>query len=299
MLKIGNTFQGIPTSNLFQGTIYFVRQVTSASRHLACLNLVSLEMQDVFEFGDCPAPTICSISPDGKTFVAGIPVRDDIYGLYRIDLPTGEWEVFHEHKDILNPHVQIEPSEGEDILVQWNRGGRKDEHGNIINLVGEEGASLYVIDKNGGNIRYLPVGKPHTAGVTGHECWIGNTKSILLTTGDPAPAGRLFTVSPGDEKAKLICRGFGFNHISASVDGRFFAGDWGTRVYIGSFKTGHVRYLCDTRGRVGGPQYSHPHPYMTPGNKYVIFNSNETGVAQVYSAEIPDGFLDSLESVME
>lgn len=56
-----------------------------------------------------------------------------MWGLYRVDLQRGGWEVFHEHEGICNPHQQFEPARGQDILVQWNRGSPVDEEENVIN----------------------------------------------------------------------------------------------------------------------------------------------------------------------
>jgi oligogalacturonide lyase len=50
--------------------------------------------------------------------------------------------------------------------------------------------------------------------------------------------------------------------------------------------------FCDS----GSPQYTHMHPYITPGNRRVIFNSDRTGIPQVYAADIPDDFLAKLQS---
>ncbi|MGY8656858.1 MAG: hypothetical protein ACKVJX_24880, partial [Verrucomicrobiia bacterium] len=66
-------------------------------------------------------------------------------------------------------------------------------------------------------------------------------------------------------------------------------------IHIGGVETGRVLKLCDSRTRQGRPQYTHAHPYLTPDNRHVIFNSNVTGVAQVYAATVPAAFLDKLE----
>jgi hypothetical protein len=159
-------------SSPFLDSLYYVRPVGNDSASNYCLtrlNLKTLEQEDVFTFTDCPLPISGTISPDERFFVGGLKLRGNLYGLYRIDLERGTREVFHEKEDIFNPHLQFEPSEGRDILVQWNRGGIVDEDGNIVRLVREEGATLYVIDRDGENFRPLPVGKPYTRSVTGHE----------------------------------------------------------------------------------------------------------------------------------
>ena len=277
--------------------LYYVRLCSDddASKPKYCLtrlNLKTMERDDVFTFSDCPLPISATVSSDERFFVGAFRIKGNLYGLYRIDLVRGAWEVFHEKEDILNPHLQFEPSEGRDILVQWNRGGVVDEAGNIVRLVGEEGATLYVIDIDGKNFRPLPVGKPFTAPITGHECWVGATKQVLLTAGD----GTIYLVKVGDEKAKVVAKNKGFNHISASADGQFFVVDDFRNgvLYVGSLVTGRCLPLCDSHASCGRPQYTHTHPYITPDNRYVIFNSDQTGICQIYAAEIPDGFLDDL-----
>lgn len=294
--RLADGVTGAISSNIFQDTLYFARVLENGKQALACVDLNSLEQTDLLTFEDSPKPGSCCISPDGRTLISGMRVRDDIYGIYRVNLADGSWEVFHEYKDILNPHLQFEPSEGKEIMVQWNRGGSLDEFGNIIRLVGEEGATLYVIDADGGNFRQLPVGKPYTAPVTGHECWVGRTKKVLLTTANGPKEGRLFLATPGEDEARLVCRGYALNHISASADGRFFVGDdSGTgRLYLGSLETGKTRAIGESGASGGRPQYSHAHPYLTPDNRFVIYNSDQTGIAQVCGAAVPDGFLESL-----
>ena len=111
----------------------------------------------MFTFSDCPLPRSGAISADERYYVGGLRIEGTMWGLYRIDLSRGTWEVFHEHQDILNPHLQFQATPGNTLLVQWNRGGIVDEDNNIIQLVGEEGASLYLLDVDGSNYRRLPV----------------------------------------------------------------------------------------------------------------------------------------------
>lgn len=88
----------------------------------------------------------------------------------------------------------------------------------------------------------------------------------------------------------------GFNHISLSVDGRFLSVDdfRNGRLYLGSVKSNRVLPICDSGTNCGRPQHTHAHPYLTPDNRYVIYNSDRTGICQVYAATVPDGFLDQL-----
>ncbi len=293
--KIGET-NGALTTTPFLDTLYYVRQTDGTS----CLNRVhlkTLEVETVFQFERCPLPlwvSATAISPDERYWVGCLRLGDRRYGLYRIDLAHRTWEIFHENEDIFNTHVQYEPSEGKYILVQWNRGGLLDENDNIVQSVGEEGATLYVVDSNSGEMLSLPVGKPYTAPVTGHECWVGARGQVILTAED----GGIYLCAPGDSQARLVTRKSGFGHISASPDGRFFVVDdiFNGVLYVGSVDTGRCFPLCSSGASCGRPQYTHTHPYITPGNRYVIFNSDATGIAQVYAAEIAPRLLEDLEA---
>jgi hypothetical protein len=118
---------------------------------------------------------------------------------------------------------------------------------------------------------------------------------VLLTT----MRGRIVTAAPGDKEATLIADGRSYMHISASPDGRFFVvDDISTgRLYLGCLATKRVLPLCDTGASSGSPQYTHTHPYITPGNGHAIFNSDRTGICQVYAASIPKELLKQLETV--
>ena len=91
-----------------------------------------------------------------------------------------------------------------------------------------------------------------------------------------------------------------WNHISATKCGKYFIADSyqvpGVPILIGSIRTGKTRVLCESKTTGGGGQYSHAHPYITSDNKWAVFNSDRTGLAQVYIASIPDGFLESLDN---
>lgn len=286
--------QGWLTTTPFLDALYFVRQV-DGKPHLMRLHLKTPELQTVFVFDRWPLWTsAAAISPDERYFVICLRLGERRYGLLRIDLTQGTWEVFHENEDIFNTHVQFEPSKGEYILVQWNRGGLLDEHDNIVRSVGEEGATLYVVGRDGNGFQQLPVGKPFTAPVTGHECWAGATGQVMLTTED----GGVYLCAPGDSQARLVTRKAGFNHLSASPDGRFFVVDdvRNGLLYVGSVATGRCFPLCSSGATCGIPQHTHTHPYITPGNRYVIYNSDNTGITQVYAAEIPPRLLEDVEA---
>ncbi|MHB0939587.1 MAG: hypothetical protein ACYC6A_24590 [Armatimonadota bacterium] len=295
---VNASLTGYPTSNLFNDALYFTGVGTASDQVLMRLDLKTLELDEVFDMQKCPDTRypVGSISPDERYYIRNYRVSEQVWGLFHVDLQRGTWETFHEHEDTCNPHPQFEPGKGEDILLQLNCGCVIDGEDNIIKLVGEEGAKLYVINKDGGNLRMLPVGTPHTPGVTGHECWVGNTGKVILTTG----GGEIHLAAPGDEKSQLLWKGVPFMHISASVDGNYFLADdiANGKLYIGNIATGRLLPICDSGATCTSAQHSHPHAYMTPDNRFVIFNSDRTGLCQLWGAEIPAGFLDALDLPM-
>jgi hypothetical protein len=244
------------------------------------------------------------VTPDLRYYIQSAYLGNKRYGIVRVNMNTGAFRVIHERgQDLCNAHPQVDPGEGRDILIQHNRGAIVDEDGGIILLIGEIGATLYVIDVKGKNLRTLPVGKPYTHPCQGHQCWIGKTGEILLTVGGGprkqlAEQGNLLRLRPGDAEARVVATGLYFDHANVSRDGRFFASDLApdARIVVGSIKTGRSRVLCETGSSLSRPQYTHPHPYLSPDNKWVIYNSDRTGIPHVYAARIPEGLLAELDA---
>ncbi len=279
-----------------QDTLFYVRRGGKDVLSIVRVNFTTLEQTEVFRFGECPAPEfrgLLAVSPDERNCMLIRRLGGRRYGIERIDLKNGTWKLIHEKDDIFNGHLQFNPAGGE-LMVQQNRGGLLDEDFNSVRSTGPQGATLYLIDQDGNERPTLPVGLPYTPPVSGHECFLGETGRVLLTT----HGSRIYTAAPGGKKATLIARGNGFIHITASPDGKFFVVDniHTGRLQLGCVATGKVLPLCDTGASGGSPQYTHTHPYITPGNHRVIFNSDRTGIPQVYAARIPTELLARLEA---
>ena len=279
--------------------LYYVRQPSENKKNypvITRLNFSSLEQTDLFGFGDCPVPQfrgLLAVNPEGRFCMILRRLGKRRYGIERIDLEKGTWELIHEQDDIFNAHLQYNPAGGE-VMVQHNRGGLLDENFNQVRASGPEGSTLYIVSEDGKKVRPLPVGTPHTVPVSGHECWVGETGHVLFT----ARGGKVYLAQPDAEKPTLIATGAGFVHLTASPDGKFYVVDSiGTgRLFLGCIATRKVLPLCDTGASGASPQYTHTHPYITPGNHRVVFNSDRTGIPQVYTARIPEDLLQDLEA---
>lgn len=307
-------------NSAWSGLVYF----WNARRELIRLSLDTLESKVVYVEADPDAPLLgASVSPDQR-YVIGATYRltgpgSPTVSVVRLDLQRGKSEVIFEHPEIINPHLQFNPIHGRDILVQHNRGSKLEADGSVSKFVDAKGTTLFLIDANGGNKRDLPVGPPHTAGATGHECFVADTGSVLFSVGwnhkdwsldARHPTGNIFTAQPGDEKPTVFqAAEHRFNHVCASRCGRYFVADshdagalfrrgelQSCAIVVGCLATGKYRTLvADSQASGGGNQCTHAHPYFTADNKHVIYNADpHHGVPQVYAARLPGGFLDSL-----
>jgi hypothetical protein len=269
-----------------------------------------------------PSEAICSIegferpyplgtiSPDGRYYATSALRLDraggpPIAGILVADIQERRLRCVHEGHDIFNAHVQLEPGQGQDLLIQHNRGGVLDASGTIVRLVGDEGATFYLIDRDGGNLRRLSIGRPFSRPVQGHQVWLGPTGRVLSTLvrrpGDDPDEGDLVSIGTGDARPVEVARGWRFDHLAVTRDGRYFICDVppGGEIVAGSVATGRARVLCASGTSLGRPQYTHGHPFFSPDSRRAFFNSDRTGLGQVYMADIPEGFLSSLDAGLD
>jgi hypothetical protein len=45
---------------------------------------------------------------------------------------------------------------------------------------------------------------------------------------------------------------------------------------------------------MGRPQNTHPHAYLTPDLKWVVFNSDRRGFPHIHVASVPEGMIETL-----
>lgn len=301
--RVDSTIGLAGSAIMLDGTFYYLKRVGKEKFDLMRVDLAKGSPEKVHRIEGEPTPrSLGTVSADKRYYATGKLLAKDytMFGILLIDLKTGAKTIADRDPYILNPHPQFEPGESKLLMVQHNRGGKYTPQGKRIRLVGPEGATLYVLSVADGKRTTLEIGTPYTTPVTGHEAWIGTTKELLLSVsagGDYAPEkGNLLGVRPG-KPARVVSRGYKFNHVGVSQCGRFFCcDDWqGTfKIVIGSTKTGKSAVLCESKTKVGRAQNTHPHAYLTPDLKWVIFNSNRSGFAHVYAASVPDGMIAEL-----
>ncbi len=252
------------------------------------------DKRDIISFG--------TVSTEGRYYACGKRLGNEykMFGILLVDLQKGTMKIIDEDPFILNPHPQFEPGRGRELMIQHNRGGKYTPEGKRIQLVGPEGATLYLLSVPDGERTELRVGKPYTTPATGHEAWIGRTGEILLTVmaeEEYEPdRGNLLAVSAGSS-ARVVAKGYRFNHVGVSRCGRFFCcDDWrGTaKLVIGSISSGRTAVVCESKASRGGAQNTHPHAYLTPDLKWVIFNSDQNSFPHVHAASVPDSMIEEI-----
>ena len=283
----------------YTGLLYVLRD-----DDLVRIGLSTLEEERICGFDDVPPLRSVCVSHDGRWCFGMYSQGPHQYDIIRVDLGDGSWKSIYTDPDICNPHLQTCPRTG-DLLVQHNRGCEFDAAGQTLRLVGDQGATLFVIDREGGDYRQIPVGTPYSDWpATGHECWVGESGWVAYTEARPHDValrrGNFLAAQPGDAEARPVTTGYYFNHISVSACGRYFVGDAtsleGVPLVVGSMATGRSVILCRSETTPASPQWVHTHPYFTTDSKSVIFNSDRSGVPQIYRIEVPGGLLEGLDS---
>lgn len=283
-----------------QGVLYYLKSTGQGELELVRADLGKGTPEVVYRRRAEPwIRSLGTVSYDGRYYAGGVVLSPtwDNFGIVVVDLEEGREFIVDQDPFILNPHPQFDPGPRYQLMIQHNRGGKFSPEGKLERLVGEEGATLYVLSVPEGRRTTLPIGKPFTTPCTGHEAWIGTTGEMLFTvswSGDFSPEkGNLLGIRPGGQP-RVVARGYRFNHVGTSRCGRLFSADDSQppfKIVIGNTRTGTTAVVCESQTKPDGRQNTHVHPYLTPDLKWVIFNSNRTGFPHVYAAPVSEGTL--------
>ncbi len=250
-----------------------------------------------------PRRSYLAIRDDERYVAYNIPpsFQPQLFGIGLADLRTGQCETICTDPSLCNTHLQFEPGQGRHLLVQHNRGCVFTPEGKLKRLVGDEGATLFILEIPGGRILPLQVGPPYTAGISGHETWIGHTGEVILTSNvqDDYDHGKgpILAVRPGSP-AREIAPPWQMNHIGMEPSGRIFCADTFApdEIIIGSPRTNRSAVVCAARTSYKRALMdTHPHAYISPDCRWVVFNSDRTGVPQIYAAAIPPDWIARLD----
>jgi len=277
------------------------------------VSLLSLQRQQVCPPGAFPSDRLVhlqSITPDDRWLLCDEGRDDPGFHSFALNPRTGERRTLRDSDDNLNSHMQADLAGGR-WLFQLIRGGRRGGR-----------VPVFVQGLDGGESVQLPIGDPWSAESSGHMAWVGKTGKVAVAVNwlreekrhdHRHPEGNLLIAAPGDEKPAVFpAPQYGFYHVSVSREGRYFVCDdfmdfrmdafvsglpGPIRIVVGNLQTGKSRALlrdCQNYG-IGGSSRYEPDPYFTADNRYVIYNASPFGLMQVFAAEVPPGFLQSLD----
>jgi len=108
------------------------------------------------------------------------------------------------------------------------------------------------------------------------------------------PERAILMLGLGEEVPKPLVKGPYFWHSSSSRDGKWIVSDtnWPNEgLKLVSVERGSFKTLLYPGNSAGHPQWTHPHPSLSPDGRKVLYNSDATGICQVYVAAIPEDFL--------
>ncbi|NQU11356.1 hypothetical protein HQ590_11225 [bacterium] len=295
----------------WSGWIYYLND----RRELMRVNLNTLDKEVVWtRWPFDPDFILHTVSPDLRYLLGQLCQASYNTALVRIDLLEKTWKIIFEHPEISNAHPLFNPIHGRDISVMMARGYKVNNWAEYLPVEGSTpGTTHFIIDCDGGNLRTLPLGPPHTPSCSGHSQWMGDTGRYACTVGwdiktwqlNPQwPQGNVFTAAPGEKEARMFAMpDQRCNHIATSKCGRYFVCDsypdnipGRVPLVVGNFQTGKYReLLTNCQASCGASACSHAHPYFTADNQHVIYNADPYMVGHVYAARVPPAFLESLD----
>ncbi len=276
-----------------------------AGRTLRRISAQTYEREDCFTLPETPAlrGAFYTTDPAGERFITAAVGQDGIPGAAVINRLDRTVKMIYQNPEALNAHPQFSRHAWSMVCIQVNNGIVMDAHGNLVKLVGEKGASLVVMDPDGNGVQQLNVGYSLLERVQGHQCWVGRENRVITTlhrrqSVDSAwVQDRIVTIAPGEETYQVVGEGQHFTHIHTDPDGRYWVSDSNRSgdIFIGSLQTARYRRLCRSGASFGAAQETHPHPFFLGDGRSIGWNSDESGIPQVYCARIPESFLQGLE----
>lgn len=266
--------------------LYYAQSVEGRKILRRC-NYLSLKVEDVAELpSDRGVYSYGTVSPDYRYYAVSVkPLDDGPSKVHLLDLRTKKWSILLDKPGYHAKHEQFSRDGRNRVLIQ-------------LNQMPDVKVVLLSELEIGGSEKPFPADRPYTLRPTGHEAWIGTTRSIFFSTGaEKTSKGNVWMAKVGDDKPKLVYEGKRFGHVSVSRCGRYWIGDTGEKgipIYIGSFATGRCRRVCFSYTEYDRQQWSHAHPYLTADNQWLIFAARRNGHPQVYGAKLKPGWLDTL-----
>lgn len=206
------------------------------------------------------------LSHDDRWYFAKAVDERRRFVLLRMATDGADTEVIHEGED-WNLH-SIDPR-GQGLFILATEGGRRD-----LLLTDYGGAVLARYGRSEGFAHSCPLGR---SGLF-QACAMPPDRAVLL-------------LGPDEGEPHALVEGPYFWHSSGSLDGEWIIADtnWPNEgLQLVCVKTRRFRTLVHPGNSAGHPQTTHAHPQFSPDARFVLFNSDRTGIAQLYIVEVPE-----------
>jgi len=297
----------VPISPAFGGIVYYLR-----GTELRKVSLATGEIERVVDMTPLPkCAQLYSVSPDQRflLYSAIISEYPTVYNLVRIELQTGAWRLmlddgweFLLRKGASDRGVagEYNPVHGMEILlsaVVWNA-----EH------TARQGVG-YIGDSEGKGAHQVFTGLHHAA-YLGDTGWVAGLLPYDFKDGQTVhrpetPEGELvlFATDGKMPSRPIPMPEHVMYHISSSRSGRYVVGECmegglnsPSPIVVVNVKSGKYRTLIqDCRCSKAGDCGRQAKPYFTGSTKHVIYTADPDGVVNVFSAEVTDEFLKSMD----
>ncbi|MBN1352233.1 hypothetical protein JXJ21_22745 [candidate division KSB1 bacterium] len=220
--------------------------------------------------------SLASVDLKGEQYFASCLDSKGVASLFRVRVPGGKVDTLYQSQ--MQGHIHVNPPGDTLYFCDYKKSG----------------GNNYLIDTDGKNIRRYPFEQ------FAHHSWLGETGKMQGTLLPPGHA--LVTYKEGDASPEALTEGRYYWHSGASRDAQWIVSDtnWPQEgIFLLHIPSKTVSYVCNPRSVPSHPQWTHPHPSLSSRLKFVLFNSDMTGVGQVYLAELSDEFLAQAQSGYE
>ncbi|MCC6731405.1 MAG: PD40 domain-containing protein [Chthonomonadales bacterium] len=290
--------------------LIFVSQRQAARDAPWDLFRVDVDGSDLTQLTETEGIAPCGLTPDGA---AALFTRGS--SLWRVEMDTcRETEVAradgfvlsglgHPWPDGRHLFVCARRSNGADGLLRLDLAG-----GAPLFVPGAEGVSVTLHSCSPGGagllaIRTGPAGMSYalldadlreralfTSGFDFAHCTFLGRSDRLQGCGLP-PLRAILTLAPGEGDPRPLAEGPYFWHSASSLCGEWIVADtnWPDEgIQLVHVPTGRARPLCRPGSSEGHPQRTHPHPRFSPDGRVALYNSDRTGITQIYTVRVTD-----------
>ena len=255
------------------------RVIFTAGETIKAVSLDDYREEDLFHFPGARGHGGMTMHPDGKSALTTLS-QDGKCRLVRLWLESGKHDVIFE--------------DGRGYSrAQFCRDGS-----GTIRFAGsfldryplDSHQASWIIEQDGTNLR--PTIRQDVMEEITHDTWLGTGREVIYIQ---CTEDRDREIYPSTIRAahadtgemRVIARQGSYWHCCSNPDGTNIVSDtnWPQRgLVLIDVETGKERMLCWPGESGGSAGAGHPHPSFSPDGKRVLYNSDATGVAQLYMA---------------